>query len=242
MDECFRCGTKETKAILFEAISKKGIVKVCSKCNKELKLPLVNRKSLPQEPEKRLTVYERLSYLAGINPSDKKQEPTAKEQEIALQDRHLRQLMDKNSTKNLEKPSDDSNMIRNFHWLIRRARRMKHMTQKQLAEAIQESEQLIRAAENGNLPRERERFVKKLENFLHIKITKAPSFPAQLPSENANGKDFGSMKESDPTIGDLVKMKKEAEDRIFSGNSKKDEEIQDRYDDFPEESFEDFED
>ena len=79
----------------------------------------------------------------------------------------------------------DSSLVRNFHWDMMRARRARHLTQEQLAEAIGESALAIKMAERGMLPREKERLVKKIENYLHIKIMNmpVPAIPATQPEQ-----------------------------------------------------------
>ena len=126
--------------------------------------------------EKRLTVYERMTKLSGVDP--KEREARKQQEEKAKQSEEMRQVMDKKFREELynsstkKDVSGESNLIRNFHWEILKARRDRKLTQAQLADVIGESELSIRMAERGILPRERERLIKKLESYLRIKLTK----------------------------------------------------------------------
>ena len=55
-----------------------------------------------------------------------------------------------------------------------RARRAKHLTQRELADKINEPEMVIKMAEQGILLRERESLIRKIQNALNIQITKIP--------------------------------------------------------------------
>jgi hypothetical protein len=67
MAECFRCGVSDEKERLFDAISGKGVVKICRHCADDEGLPLVQPVEL-NKPEKTRSVYERLSEMAKIDP------------------------------------------------------------------------------------------------------------------------------------------------------------------------------
>ena len=49
MEECFKCNTPETKALLFDAVLPEGIVKVCGKCSATENIPIMNDKFLFQK-------------------------------------------------------------------------------------------------------------------------------------------------------------------------------------------------
>jgi len=72
MDKCFKCGVSGDRALLFGAISEKGIVRICRKCSFEEDIPLM--KYMQEEFEKRPTVHERLSRLSGIEVKNEKEE------------------------------------------------------------------------------------------------------------------------------------------------------------------------
>jgi len=173
--ECFKCGVSESQKRLFDAISRGGITKVCEDCGYEANLTIIKKPTTFQlkEAEKRKTVYQRLSSAAGIDPekvdfSNPIKTTTEKAEEITLKD-----LVDKNFNKGLAKDSKPRpDLVRNFHWIIMRARRSKKLTQEQLAKELQESEAAIKMAEKGVLPEDDNILISKLESFLSIKISK----------------------------------------------------------------------
>lgn len=77
-------------------------------------------------------------------------------------------------SKNLGKYEE---LIDNFHWHIQHGRRLKKVSQKQLAEMIAEKEETIVSAEKGSLPEDYNKLVSKLEQFLNIKIKKKEDKP-----------------------------------------------------------------
>ena len=165
MNKCFKCGVSGDRALLFGAVSEKGIVRICRKCSFEEDIPII--KHLKEEIEKRPSVYERLSRLSKVEVKNK-------EEEINSQNKELGKIANDNFSKNvLEK--NPFGMVENFHWIIMRARRSKKITQKQFAETIEESEEAIKMAEKGVLPKDDFLLINKIENYLSIRIKdKAP--------------------------------------------------------------------
>lgn len=208
MEECFKCYVSETRALLFDAISLKGIVKICGKCSAKVNIPIINHIS-PPKIEKQPTMYERLSKISGVNP-DKRDSFKIEEKD------GLRDLVNANYSfkENLELKE---NLVHNFHWIIMRARRMKHMTQKQFAQEIHESEMAIKKIEEGFAP-EKVDVLKKIERFLGIRIRK--HIESEKLSENQENKleekkDLDIKNLDDLTISDLYEMKKKKEDEFF---------------------------
>ncbi|MFZ1970724.1 MAG: hypothetical protein WAU65_00905 [Candidatus Nanoarchaeia archaeon] len=183
MANCFRCGISSEAVPLYDAITGDGLVKVCANCNIQENLPLIRTVDV-SKGERRLTVHERLSKMAGINPTE--MEIRKQEDERKKQNEEMKQVMDKNFREEIynsntkKDVSGESNLVRNFHWEILKARRNKKLTQAQLADVIGESELAIRMAERGILPRERERLIKKLESYLRIRLTKNPDAPVLI--------------------------------------------------------------
>ena len=140
-----------------------------------------------------------------MNKPFERETPEKKEQEVTL-----REIVDRNYEQRMPKKAGPRpEMINNFHWVVMRARRMKKLTQAQLAKQIAESEAAIKMAEQGVLPEDDYKLVNKLENYLGIKIirpefTKAinpPSFPRRL------GFDMNEAKIL--TIDDLRRLREE---------------------------------
>jgi len=132
-------------------------------------------------------------------------------------------------------------MIDNFHWIIMRARRSKKLNQKQFAEAIEESEEAIKMAEKGVLPKNDFVLVNKIEDYLGIRIRDefAPRGELFVNREvNTDSKDsfdedveiikeefaqkvnedkvkFDDITTRTLTISDLQEMKQKREEEIF---------------------------
>jgi ribosome-binding protein aMBF1 (putative translation factor) len=212
MEKCFKCGASSENTIIYDAISSDGLVRICANCNIKENLPIL-KKAGAMPVEKRQTVYERMTRMSGFNP--KERELREEEEERKKQNEEVKQVMDRNfrdemMTSNLKKETTgESNLVRNFHWEMMKARRAKHMTQRQLAEALGESELAIRMAERGMLPRERERLVRKIENYLHIRISNVPTseMPVEMPQEVPNEVPIEEIKKKF-SIRELLGLKK----------------------------------
>lgn len=227
MERCYKCGVSSDMAVLYDAISEKEIVKICERCRMKESIPIIKKTRLPEEPEKRLTVRERLSYLSGFKPNEKSLGKEVSE-EAKRQNEELKKIIakryeDELSTSKIKvDTSGDSGMVRNFHWAIMRARRAKHLTQRGLADKINEPEIAIKLAEKGILPREKEFLIKKIQNALNIQITKIPyDTYTQLPEKRHSEDEMNeselledgelkldSEKEKSWTIGDLLRFRK----------------------------------
>lgn len=182
MTECYRCGVSDERERLFDAVSNKGVVKICKSCANEDDLPLVQPVDL-NKPEKTKTVYERLSRMANLDPEkhrrivdEREKEESARVHRMEVErgrKTNLKNVIDSNFEKN--KPQSRTDLIDNFHWTIMRARRSKKLTQKQLAENIGETEAIVKSAEEGDILNNADIFVRKLESYLGVKLRKGES-------------------------------------------------------------------
>ena len=202
MEECFKCHVLETKALLFDAILPDGIVKICSKCSPEEDIPII-KDTLFQKIEKQQTVRERLSKLSGINNVEKTSFNLKEKNE-------LRKLVNDNYIfkENLKLKED---LIRNFHWVVLRARRLKHLTQEQLAQEINEPEIVIRKIETGSAP-EKIDIIIKLEKCLNIRLT----IKSEVQESSEIKEEFDIKNFEDLTIYDLYEMDKKRDKEVFS--------------------------
>ncbi|HUW44045.1 MAG TPA: hypothetical protein VMV95_03745 [Bacillota bacterium] len=216
--ECSVCGLSERNVRLLDVISLKEIVKVCEACSEKEDMPILRRPTTFQlkESEKRpIIIYPR---EPEKNPEETKIETTLKE----IADRNYERRVSQET-----KPRPD--LVDNFHWILMRARRLKKITQEQLAEEISESTAAIKMAEKGILPEDDYRLVNKLESFLGIKIikdrTKAKILEIQEKSP-ARILKFDAKMLQDLTISDLKKIKEESEkpSEDLEENQKKDAE------------------
>lgn len=194
MEECFKCHVLETKALLFDAILPEGIVKICSKCSSKEDIPIIKDTLFPKI-EKQPTMHERLSKISGVNNVEKTSFKLKEKNE-------LRKLVNANYIfkENLKLKED---LIHNFHWVVLRARRLRHLTQEQLAQEINEPEMVIRKIETGLAP-EKIDIIIKLEKYLNIRLTTKPEI--QEPPEMK--KEFDIKNFEDLTIYDLYEMDK----------------------------------
>jgi ribosome-binding protein aMBF1 (putative translation factor) len=175
MTYCAICENEFSPGRMIDVISKGGIVKVCPGCYRD-DMPVFKK---PEDYQfegiyKRKSVYERLSQAAGLNNSEehKKRISGFGKDSGVLKDEYLRRIVNKNFEKRAENYPKNEDLIDNFHWVILRARRSKKLSQKQLAEAIKEPESAVAMAEKGFIPQGSDFFVRKLEEFLRVRISK----------------------------------------------------------------------
>ena len=212
MDQCFKCSANETNAILFDAVLLEGIVKICGRCAGEENVPIM-KESFSSQKRKQPTIYERLKKISGVD-LDRGKDEEKKKQETAL-----RNVVDSNFEKGFRNDlQSKKNLIHNFHWIIIRARRSKHLTREQLAEAIREPAKAVMFLEQGLVPEKKEIF-EKIENFLGIKlrkqIEKSDESFEQLGGAEKKQKEFDFKNVKNLTIADLQEMKKKRDEGIF---------------------------
>src|SRR3972149_1656034 len=166
MEKCFKCGVSGNKALLYDTITPKEILKICRKCSYLENMPIIEKKAEPEKEQ--LNVRQRISNLSRTEDIRKE----AKNRELEKQDSYLKSVVNKNYTLSLGKSSVPNDLVRNFHWIIMRVRRMKHLTQGQLAEAIHEPEVAVRMVERGLVPENNPRIIKKIEDYLGVRLRK----------------------------------------------------------------------
>jgi ribosome-binding protein aMBF1 (putative translation factor) len=203
MDECFRCGASGEKVRLYDAISSKKIVKICSECNALEKLPIIRKPTENQiiNSQRQKSVRD---MLAGMSKG-----------RVAGREMTLRELVDKHLKERLARQPSD--LVDNFHWIIQRTRRARKITREQFAKAIGESEATVRILESGILPNNDYRIIKKVENYLGINLYKPESSEfSKIKKSEEQPKELRFDKESvsQLRISDLREMKKKQEEEI----------------------------
>lgn len=169
MKECYICGIGEDKSVLYDGISEEGVVSICRKCYLKNDIPLVEKKTSDAGFERRTTVRERLSSMAGldkrkINFPEKKDNP---------QDENLKKIIEKNFKENLPKEKISyEDLVDNFHWAIMMKRRSKKLSQEQFAQMIFEPVIVVEHLEKGKLPKDYYQLLRKVERILEIKLFK----------------------------------------------------------------------
>ena len=221
MAECFRCGISDERELLFDAVSNKGVIKICRKCNEEEEFPLIG-KDYADKPERTKTVYERLSQMANINAKEhrnriRESEELARRQK---QDKTLKDIVDERfNQRTALKSSSRKDLVDNFHWVLMRIRRAKKITQKQLAENIGEPELAIKLAEEGIIAENSDMLVKKLENYFKIKLFRENP-PSPLNSSAFAKEGIKELKIQEDPFKQKVKEEFEKE-AIFDENTTK---------------------
>lgn len=216
MESCLRCGITEEKALLYDAITKEGVKKICRRCSYQESVPFARTKDAEELKglERKKEVYDRISRAANI---DNQKKLNQKSLVLESQEASLKDLVEKNVCKGISKtakPRED--LIRNFHWIIKRQRRIKHMTAKQLGEKIGEIEKVILLAEEGAVP-EGYNLIKKIENALEIKLIKDDVYEG-LKAQEEKEISFENLAKQEITIGELKKKKKGGFFNFFSSS------------------------
>lgn len=164
MERCIRCSVKEDKVQLFDVIYEGRADLMCERCSIIENITILKTPSYIQlrEAEKDIGVYERLKKIRGY--------PEIKKQKHNLREERLREIEENPGLEHPEKPGPE--LIEYFHWEIMKNRRRKGLTQKKLAESIEESEASIEMLEKAIFPKNYGDIIKKLEQFFNIKLIK----------------------------------------------------------------------
>lgn len=205
MKECFKCGIGEDATALYEVINSEGIVHLCGSCLKGSNVPIIRK---PSEIQLRNSLkapnsYEELTRnrsLPGVSSAIKRTEFLDK------QNVRLRDIVDRNFEKKVEKKEKPSELIDNFHWIVMRARRNKKLTRSQVAKSLAESEKALILIEQGFVPEDNFKLIKKLESFLGIRIIK-PEVRERLKFHSLNTDNFDRELSKTVTIADLKRLK-----------------------------------
>ncbi|HTY43761.1 MAG TPA: hypothetical protein VMC80_00775 [Patescibacteria group bacterium] len=232
MDRCFKCGVSSDRAELFDAISDEGIVKVCETCAFHEHLRIIKRPQKKTTPPIRpplsrevsvkmgtnsRSMYDRLSRLSGVKIPEKNDSDI----EIARQNKVLREVANRNFQASMMKErGDTSELIDNFNWVILRARRRKGLMHNQLADAIGEPEAALKMVEHGIVPKNTIPFIKKIENYLGIKLLKSEILTEPPKLDLSSPSAFNSK---DITIGDLKDVKTEEDDIPYPSDEEENE-------------------
>ena len=168
MENCVRCNVEGAEVRLFDAIYEGRMAKICERCSIIENVPIIKKPGVSQLKEAemgRVGVYDRMKRLSGIKD--------AKEETTFFREDRLKELDKKPE---LELPEKEKlNLVEHFYWQIMQNRRRKGLSQKQLAEAISESEVAIEMIEKAKFPENAEILIKKLEQFFQIRLRKLSS-------------------------------------------------------------------
>ncbi|MEM3091251.1 MAG: helix-turn-helix domain-containing protein [Candidatus Pacearchaeota archaeon] len=182
MMECSICGRNYREEDIYNAISFWKVVKACESCISKEKMILLKKPTLDQIKESKeiAPYYKKVGDKRGSNLVRDKTRITSKE---FIDEGHKEQK--KQKILQIEKTTA-KNLVDNFHWILMRARRMKKITQEQLAQQIGESESVIKKLEQGILPENYYVIIKKLEAFLRVNVIKNENqmeTPSDMPRD-----------------------------------------------------------
>lgn len=182
---CGICENEVSEEGVKKVISAYGIIPVCSDCFREDMMVFEK----PSEEKlkniyTRKSVYTRLSEAAGVKDVDEHKKRISEfGKESSLMGNDLRRIVNRTYDERA-KALKNENLVDNFQWMIMRARRAKKISQKQFAEEIQEPEALVAMAERGIIQPGNNVLVRKIEQYLKIKISKsAPISEEKLKEE-----------------------------------------------------------
>ena len=147
---------------LFDSLTSEGIVRLCKDCSDDaLVLEKPKRFIVPKDEtfKERLSSFEKTNFLGS---SDKKSN--------AEQDEELKKIVSKNIEKDLEEGIEEDILVRNFHWIIMRARRLRKLTANELANKVSEPVRLIELIEKGRVSKKNIDVLRKLELYFNIEI------------------------------------------------------------------------
>lgn len=177
--ECFICGAREDRVSIFLAVIRDGVVEICETCSVREGVPLVRGMTSLQlaSSEKNQSVYERLSKMAGLDPKGHKTKFENSAEKTVQQNKSFRQMVEERQKLSFQKQvtvKDKEDLVSNYHWAILQARRAKRLTQKQLAEAIDEPEASIKLVERGILSDDYHHFIRKIQDYLGVTLFSRP--------------------------------------------------------------------
>ena len=172
MDECFRCGRKEDKVKLLDAVYEKEIAKICEECSVFENVPIIRKPTSSQieESQKSYSIGERMRRMrANSKQEPEKFNPVSISLDKLRKPKDYKSLLD-SKFKKAKENNQPLNLVDNYNWHILMTRKKRKIDRKQLANAIGESEEVIRMIEEKFLPDDALRIIAKIEQYLGIKI------------------------------------------------------------------------
>jgi len=145
-----------------DAIYDNNLIQICKTCSIVEDIPIVKRPTQEQikKGDQRYTVRETMERISGMN----KLRTLGPEAPVAI--KHLGKI------KFPEKANEPVDLVENYNWALRIARRRKKLTLKQISELISVSELTLKEIEDGKLPKNYESIIPLLESALGVTVRK----------------------------------------------------------------------
>lgn len=223
MDICIRCERNENEVKLLDALDDKEVIKICEECAFSENIPILRKPTSFQlkESEKPYSIRQRLSRMAGIKEEEKKGDVGEMARKIiqnvnldALRKRDLKKEMDDKFKLAVER-NKPLNLVENYNWLILMERKKRKIMRKQLAEAVGETEEIIKMIENKELPDDALRIIQKIEQYFSIRLRK----------DNSNSVFSLQRKESESRFAGIKIADVKEEKQIEKTEEKKEEPV-----------------
>jgi ribosome-binding protein aMBF1 (putative translation factor) len=164
---CGNCGEEER---LFEAVTGEGVKNLCRRCLRLGNYPIIEKENAEQtRNEHRFFGAKEATPIPNFKKESLKKVSKERDEETVKVDEELEGIV----LRKIEIGEYDD-LIDNFHWIVRQGRRAKKISAKQFSEQIAEPEVLIVAMERGELPKDYDKLVSKVEQFLGVRIRKNP--------------------------------------------------------------------
>ncbi|MEI7718283.1 MAG: hypothetical protein WCI72_00315 [archaeon] len=170
MAKCFVCGKPEEEVALFDGVSSAGVRKICYKCSERENITLIKKPTREQleQAEKRRSVRE---VMENMSSPQKK---------FMMKD----QLIAHKSLAKLKFPGmkqEHGDLVQNYDWVLKQARRHMKMTIPQLAHLAGIDQAQYEALEAGQLFPGFQSIASAAQKILEVKILKANA-PIVAPS------------------------------------------------------------
>ncbi|MBM3233709.1 hypothetical protein FJZ19_01305 [Candidatus Pacearchaeota archaeon] len=248
MEICSRCLRSEKEVKLLDAVSGNDIIKICEECSFLENIPIIRKPTSFQlkAAEKPYTVYERLARMSGVKREKNQQRQQFHEAKPSLTLDNIRKPKDysqilQGKFDEARKANIPIDLIDNFNWHIKMARRNSKISLIQLAMKIGEDESVLRRIEDGFVPDDASRIIGKIEQFFGLRLKKSSieaektsiekaRQPARILSfkpesmKNLTISDLRIMKQEKEKIEEEERDKEMAEKIIWRGKSKKERE------------------
>jgi len=223
-EKCFRCMKSGRVVRLLDAIYGNEISKICEECALIEDIPIIRKPTSFQlaESQRSYTVHERLARMTGVNPNVKNETRALRKEDklpVITLDK-LRKPRDygevlRKREERAKIRNQPLNLIENYNWFVQRARRGRKMSLTQLGAIIGEGETNLKMIEDGFLPDDADRIIRKIEQFFQINLRKSGDEQEKGRIEQVKSParilSFNPKSLNDLTIQDLRKLKQQRE-------------------------------